>query len=72
MMKLVPNAGNRFRLEVIVALVMFVAWPVALSAQWVSLPLPDTPRTADGAPDLTELIRERLSLYRTGRALEIP
>ena len=26
----------------------------------------------DGAPDLTELIRERLSLYRTGRALEIP
>ena len=26
----------------------------------------------DGAPELTELIRERLSWYRTGRALEIP
>ena len=26
----------------------------------------------DGAPDLTESIRERLSLYRTGRALEVP
>ena len=26
----------------------------------------------DGAPDLREFIRERLSLYRTGRAFEIP
>ena len=53
MMKLVPKAGNRFRVKMIVALFTFAAWPVALSAQWVSLPLPDTPRTADGAPDLT-------------------
>ena len=35
------------------ALIIFVALPVAASAQWLNYPTPGVPRTADGKPDMS-------------------
>ena len=53
MMGLPSSACRRLRAQAMVAVILTVAWPLGLSAQWISLPLPDTPRAGDGAPDLT-------------------
>jgi len=53
MMRLSPSARRRLRAQVMVAVILVMAWPIGLSAQWISLPLPDTPRTSDGAPNLS-------------------
>ena len=52
-MRLASISRGRLRAQAMVAMILVVAWPIGLFAQWISLPLPDTPRTADGAPDLT-------------------
>ncbi len=53
MMKLPSSVYRRLTAQAKVAVILVVAWPFGLSAQWISLPLPDTPRAGDGAPDLT-------------------
>ena len=58
----------------LVATLFFLALTTPLSAQWISLPTPGIPRTADGAPDLSgptprtaEGHPDFTGLWRTGR-----
>ena len=58
----------------IVATLFFLALTTPLSAQWISLPTPGIPRTADGAPDLSgptprtaDGRPDFTGLWRTGR-----
>ncbi len=46
------RARNRLRVAGAVALVMFFGSQKSPSAQWIRITLPDTPRTADGKPNL--------------------
>lgn len=48
-MKLSPSSAWR---SGILAIVLFCATAGTAAAQWLSIPLPGTPRTADGQPDL--------------------
>jgi hypothetical protein len=45
-------AERRLRVAGVVAMVMLFASEQSLSAQWIRIALPDTPRTADGKPNL--------------------
>src|SRR5262245_43274398 len=44
----VPFVANSFR---VICLILVFCFPA--SAQWVNIPLPNTPRTADGKPNLS-------------------
>jgi len=48
-----PDAGNRFRIAAIVMIVLLSGSSATLSAQWIKIALAETPRTADGRPDLS-------------------
>ncbi len=53
MMQLPASARRRRLRGGIVAVILVVASPPDLFAQWVSITLPDIPRTSDGSPDLS-------------------
>src|ERR1700722_15391969 len=52
-MAFLTHAAKRFQL-LMLALAMLFVMAGAARAQWLSLPLPGTPRTPDGKPNLTE------------------
>ena len=73
------NAPNRFRIAAIVTIAMVGVWPTSPSAQWIKIALPETPRTADGRPNLNALTpkaedgRPDLSgIWRIGRGISAP
>jgi len=47
------DAATNLRAATIVAMIVLSAPSASLSAQWLTIALPETPRTADGRPDLT-------------------
>ena len=53
MIRPLSNGRRRVTAPVMAAVILVVTWPTSLAAQWISLPLPNTPRTAESAPDLT-------------------
>src|SRR5229473_3823348 len=52
MMSVNSRAEHRLRVAGVVALVVFFGLQRSPSAQWISLTLPNTPRTPDGKPNL--------------------
>ena len=53
MKNLLSSARKRLRVAAAVAMVMLFGWPISPTAQWIRIPLPDTPRTSEGKPNLT-------------------
>lgn len=53
MTRLFSVARRRLRAHAMVTVILVVSWPLCMSAQWISLPLPNTPRAEDGTPDLS-------------------
>lgn len=47
------NAEKRRRGSMAMGMTVLVLMAGSVSAQWLTIPLPDTPRTSDGAPNLT-------------------
>ena len=52
MMSVNSRAEHRLRVAGVVALVVFFGLQRSPSAQWITLTLPNTPRTPDGKPNL--------------------
>jgi len=46
------DVGSAFRIARVL-MVMLSVWPAFLTAQWIKIALPDTPRTPDGRPNLS-------------------
>jgi hypothetical protein len=47
-----PKSANGLRIAAMLAMVMLAESPASPSAQWITIKLPDTPRTPDGRPNL--------------------
>ena len=54
---LAPLVGVALRRSVTAGIAIFFVMAGTVSAQWLNIPLPGTPRTADGAPDLNAPVR---------------
>jgi len=52
MTRINSRTGNRLRVAAVVALAVAFSSQKSLSAQWITITLPDTPRTPDGKPNL--------------------
>jgi len=52
-MAIESDAANAFRIARVLVVLMLSAFPASLTAQWIKIALPDTPRTPDGRPNLS-------------------